>query len=550
MKDCTQVSDLPCFCVEDRAMLKQILPLPDNASPVTYYQPCPRVLYTSLIRQLRGPDTSQHLDGAHFNLDMINEYHAFCDDYFEAEILPLIKDFTYDVSAWMDHLKDYKKQIEVMPFYYDYIKDGKKMDPKWYDNKHQDYTLFSKQEKQIVGEKYGKCRAISACPPLMKWVKGPIAVALEQIFHGKLNGFKISFQGKPSKTWEQMEDTLEHNYNINGFDSIIDIDGSAWDSTQAYHMKYISNKIYNWLVDNNKITHVDPEFFREFVTKRTRRLVCKTYLNGKTFIVASAMIDSTTFSGDPGTLLDNTLSNLTVNSWILDKFGLESTQYTMFCCGDDFSLLMSAHDNTTILHDFIDKHWRGLGLIPKYIIKGTYENITFCSTNVILYKEGNITKCKIVRKIDRLSPLSHFSSNALHYSNSRLKCYYDELAQGVDHWAASMPFYSDYATAYRHYRDMIPGPMTRDKAGKAKMKFSTQNSIVYDDSSTYHNMDAVRISTRSPPDDEVYRFLLDQYKLTRSDVQNMVDKLYVRSSYSELEPLVHPTAQFIPYQNL
>ena len=180
----TKVIDVICTCNNKRAALRRILPVANTSIPVTCYPSCPRVLFTATMRQLRGPDDPKFK----FDEQKIKSYHAYCDKYFDRYIEPLLRDFEYDVNAWMNHLKDYNKQKEVLE-YYELYQKGIKYKPNWELGSHLNYTVFAKQEKQIVGEKYPKCRAISACPPLMKWLKGPIAVALEKLFHGKLPGF-------------------------------------------------------------------------------------------------------------------------------------------------------------------------------------------------------------------------------------------------------------------------------------------------------------------------------------------------------------------------
>lgn len=537
----TKVKDVICTCKATQAGLRRILPVANTSVPVTCYPNCPRVLFTATMRQLRGPD-DPHFK---FNQQKINSYHKYCDKYFDEFIEPLLWNFKYDVNAWMNHLKTFNKQREIMPFYNAY-KQGIKYKSEWETGAYLNYTVFAKQEKQAVGEKYPKCRAISACPPLMKWLKGPIAVALEKLFHGKLPGFKISSNGKPCKIWGDIEKHYEDCYK-RGLDSIIDIDGSAWDSTQAYHMKYLPNKIYNWLADHNKIHHIQTKFFKEQINKRVRKLVAKAFIDDKMRVIFAINIDSTTFSGDPGTTLDNTITNASLNHWIMDEYGIEMHEYDMDAAGDDYSCKLPQDINTPHLHDHIRKHWKELGLIPKYILKGDYSNITFCSTNVIPYNDEGTTKFKIVRQLDRINPLSHYSRKALSYSQGRLRYHYQELATGMKNWTEGMPFYDDYRKVFQEYADSMKVPFVMDKPGKSKLTFPTDEE--YDDSATYHNLDSIRISSNTPPPDVVYRFLLEKFGISRNHVRNMIDKLHYIAPYCELEARILPEAQNIPYQD-
>ena len=138
--------------------------------------------------------------------------------------------------------------------------------------------------------------AISAAPPLIKFILGPVVQKLESLLHGTIHGYKMNHNGKPCKTWHEMEDMYNQCFK-DGFNTIIDIDGSAWDSTQHYDMKYLTHKIYKYLCQHNKIHHIDPELFKTVALQRKRKLVAKCYIDGKTHIIFSALIDGTTFSG-------------------------------------------------------------------------------------------------------------------------------------------------------------------------------------------------------------------------------------------------------------
>lgn len=476
------------------------------------------------MRQLRAP--VQQPDPI-----IISEYHKYCDKLFEEEIEPLIRNFSYDVEAWMNHLKTYNKQQEVIHYYNNY-KLGKMTDHYYNDPSQHAYTLFCKKEKQLVGTKKPKCRAISAAPPLVKFIMGPVVQRLEQILNGRIHGYKLSFKNKPCKTWNDMEEMYNEQFN-KGFDSIIDIDGSAWDSTQHYDMKYLTNKIYLYLYDNNLIKHIDAELFKEVSTQRYRRLVAKNYNSeGKVEIIFSAIIDSTTFSGSPDTTFMNTMTNLSFNRYILHKYGLHHNCYSMGCCGDDFNLLLSSEDNTVLLREFINTHWLRAGLNPKYVKNGDYSNITFCSTNIIQYKDGQQTKFKIVRQMDRMIPLSLISEKALHYSNGRLKYHYQELILGLKSWAGKMPFYSYFISAYEKQMNKIPNNFEYDKPGKPKVYFPTNE--VYDDE-CYTNMDKVRVSSNQPNDEAVYKFLLDKFDINKSHIQQIYNCLHETQIYSPYE---------------
>ena len=520
----TNVKDVVCTC-ERKPIAKYILPTTENVQHVISYPGCARVLFTAFMRQLRAPTRSP-------SPILISQYHKFCDKFFEKEIEPIIKDFSYDVEAWMNHLKTYNKQFEVLEFYNRY-KKGELYHHSYADPENFVYTLFAKKEKQIVTDKKPKCRAISAAPPLVKFILGPVVQKLEKLLHGPLHGYKMSQGGKPCKTWHEMEEMYNSCYK-EGLDTIIDIDGSAWDSTQHFDMKYLTHKIYKYLVEHNKIHHIDPELFKKVALQRERKLVAKCYIDGKTHIIFSAIIDGTTFSGSPDTTFMNTLTNLSLNHFIFDMYGIEDHLYKMNSAGDDYNTLISAELNTQQLRDFIKEVWLDLGLLPKYVLHGGYDQITFCSTNVIPYQTvDNETQFKIVRQMDRMIPLSLISEKALSYSNGRLKYHYLELSNGLKTWASELPFYKEFIAAYMYQHDKIPQPYELDKPGKQKMRFEAVDD--YDEES-YSDMTKVRISQHNPEPKYVYNFLREKFGLLKENINQIATSLKSKVLYSPYEP--------------
>lgn len=518
----TRVQDVICTCKNQKAVLKKILNTPPNLTEVVCYPDCPRILFTAFMRQLRDSSDTSPLDDS-----IIRKYHAHCDKIFENEILPLIQNFTYDINAWMNHLKDLNKQKEMLPFYEKWLTGQRNYE----GLNNNTYTLFSKKEKQAKsGGKMPKCRAISACPPNVKWVGGAVCVALEKIFCNKLSGFKINYNGKCAKTWPEIEEVYEKRY-AEGYQHTIDIDGSAWDSTQKYHMKYLIIKVYRWLAEHGKIHHVEPDVFVEVMTARYRGLIAKAYIDKRTHIIFNARIDGTTFSGSPDTMLANTVTNLSVISFSMKQCGYLSHQYCKDCSGDDSHI--SVTELVPNINENITTTWKGLGLIPKYVIVGDYSDITFCSTNVIPYYKNGKMRMKLVRQIDRLAPLSHYSQVALQYSRGQLKQYYLDLALGIEFWAKDMPMYSTYSEAFRHMSSRIPDKIKKIPQGKSKMYFETTE--VYDNYIHEKELGVFRTSHHTPPNDVVYDYLLNKFGITRSDIAQHRDTLINLRDYSNIE---------------
>lgn len=529
----TRVQDVICTC-NYKPVAKYILPNTSNSQHVISYPNCARVLFTAFMRQLRD-------SGNEINPHTLNQYHLYCDKLFQQVIEPLLQDFSYDVGAWMNHVTTLNKQKEVLKFYDNYM-NGIIHHHTYENSENFAYTMFAKKEKQIVTQKKPKCRAISAAPPFVKWVMGPVVQKLEQVMHGKLDGYKMSQAGKPCKIWDEVEDMYESNYR-RGLNSIIDIDGSAWDSTQHYGMKYLTNKIYSYLCDNGYIKHVDTEMFRRVALQRMRKLTAKCYIDKKTHIIFSANIDSTTFSGSPDTTFMNTMTNLSLNHFVFNSYGLASSKYSISAAGDDFNCCIASEDNTPELRDHIDKTWKSLGLLPKYVLHGDYSNITYCSTNVIPYTQNGEQKFKVVRQMDRMLPLATVSEKALHYSAGRLKYHYLELINGLKTWAHNMPFYREFIQAYQKQHDAIPEPYQYDPPGLPKLTFPSNEVYQTFD---YHNMSEVRKSTREPPESAVYTFLLEKYGVTPMNVEQIGNTLKQCIMYSPYEP-AEPSCTMDPY---
>ena len=535
----TKIQDVICTCY-NKATIKTILPITENMQPVICYPQCVRSLFTSMMRQCvsHTKDSKLQLDN-----QTIDRYHNYCDKLFEDEIRGLLDEhFSYEIEDWLNHLKDYNKQLEVMPHYKIYLQGVKEKD-EWY-NESINYTLFSKKEKQIVDivdgvKKYPKCRSISACSPTNKWIMGPVILELERIFGKYFKGYKIKLNGQQCKTWEQIEDYLEYVYS-NGNTKSIDIDGSRWDTTIRKHMRYLPFKIYNYLCDTNKIHHVTPELFRYASTATKRKLTAKAYINHRSYTIMSVMISNTTFSGSPDTTFSNTVINASVGRYIAEsEMQLDPTQYEIMTAGDDFSAMFEPNA-ADIYASLVPRIWNGLGLVPKYCLTGDFSEITFCSTNVIPYRCNNTgrQKFKLVRLLNRMNPLSHYSIEAMSYSKGQLKYYYQQLALGVTHWAHDMPYYSDYAHAFEYQANLIKEPPQTTESGKPKLHFQgTDKDYSAQESNFEQDKKNIRISSRNPPKEDVYSFLMSKYHIGKSQISANQKQLMYCTNYIDTSPV-------------
>lgn len=500
----TKVEDIICTC-DGKGGIKQILEVPQDTPPVICYPQCPRALFTSAMRQTR--DSALNVDP-----DIVKEYHASCLKQLD-EMDDIFRNFEYNVEEFMDHLGSLPKQLEVLEYYIDFKENGTKYRPQWENN---DYTLFAKKEKQLVtlddsgNLKYPKCRAISACPSNVKWIMGPVILALEKAF-ANYPGYKIPYYDKdfkatrPAKTWYEQEDVYKLLFD-KGLVNSCDIDGSAWDSTMVTHMKFILFEAYRRLVKYGKIHHVDPELFLKIATQNTRKLIVKSFIDGKTRIIMNMSIDATTFSGSMDTTFGNTLINLSVAYFVRETLGLQWHEMPSFNAGDDHASFFSNEHLHLPIEDVTRRIWTGLGLVPKHINIGDFTTVTFCSTNLIPYQHDKSTHFKIVRQISKLFPLSHYSVKAMALSSGQMKTYYNEMAIGNEAWDVGMPFYSLYSKAYREMATRIDQPpLPIANPGKPKMYFGStkKQSITFEE-----EIRKQRQSSRKPPDETVLNYLL------------------------------------------
>ena len=138
---------------------------------------------------------------------------------------------------------------------------------------------------------------------------------------------------------------------------------------------------------------------------------------------------------------------------------------------------------------------------------------------------------KIVRQVNRMSPLNHWCCKALGYSKHQMKQYYIDLALSMRSWANDMPLYEDYIYALEEHAKMIK-PLGKDKTPKAKsrMYFDVNPEICgplrgYIDTSKYDKYDndfvytyIDRVSSRTPTEQETHDFLLNKYGISKLDI--------------------------------
>ena len=552
------LKDIPCTCKgELQNAAKKILPTADNTHKIVVFNNCARTLKAAARRQMREQPLfcPYMMNGANktqlqTQRNMMT-FEEFVDNIFEKEIIPILDKFGYNVNEWMNHLTA-KKQKEVLGYH-----NGDTIKPEWMT----EYSMFCKREKQIqdTQDKMPKNRAI-ACPHnAKKYVCGPIIWALETLFAKDFKGYC------GGKNWDELENLFTQYYH-EGFTHTFQGDGSAFDSTQTFNLKYVDRLIYNYLIKQNKIKHVDVELFEKAMNAIYKTIELKIMSSSKVTRLGKIGLNGTVFSGDPDTTFGNTLRMSLYIRYTMYLAGYHEDHFRLVCKGDDFVVFASylikdvpwenykGFGSTKYKIDKNDPHYaiktafyqvwhpaddktqleehKGLGMVLKFLKVGNYEDIDFCSTHVIhMNKNTGKDTFKIVRQVNRMSPLNHWCCKALGYSKHQMKQYYIDLALSMRSWANDMPLFKDYIYALEEHAKMIK-PEGKDKTPKVESRMlfdvnpliygplrgytNTEKYDKYDNDFVYMYLD--RVSKRKPTDDEVYEFLLEKYNISKLDI--------------------------------
>lgn len=521
----SELSKMPCSenCkAEETVAAKMVLPLGDHFSVVVWNN-CIKTLYAAMRRQCLAvplPDKT-----------IAQQFQDYFDRQFADEIKPKLDAFVYNPSTWFNHLTR-KQQQELTR--------GKKVTSfaelyalQELTDKPPVYNMFCKREIQIVDESHinyvnsvlPKNRAIAAPQPQDKFVLGPVAWQLESVFCGGVKGWTNA------KSWEEQE-FLISDYYKRGFHYVAFGDGSSWDRTQSHELKYVDRTIYDYLADNGKIHHVDPEIFRTKATARFRTMNGCVFENGSKKLLWQCKLDATVLSGNADTTLMNTLRMIYVNRFILDQLDIE---YELWCKGDDFVIFLK--EQIDLLPHYL-KFWHsksapgekgyvnaevryGLGIVLKYLKVVPIEYFEFCSTNLI--QDGD--KFKIVRIPTRMDPLSHWSTKALHMSRDEQAYYMLDIAEGIENWGKDMPFFGEYAKMIRElYKPKSPRkPPSKVQAktiladGERQLDCDAKDAEKGFD---YYHSQRLRKSNTTVSEDAVYTFLFRHYGLTKADIDS------------------------------
>lgn len=528
-----RVDQIPCTCQgNEKKQMVKLLDTAFNTPDVICYNSCLRTLFAATKRQLQQVAPPDKVTA--------NEFIIFCRQFLDKYVTPKLKtDFDYNVGQWLNHLDSVGKQEEIERAR-EIIKTLTAGDFVI------EFGMFCKREKQAAG---GKNRAIAPVSEVVKLIMGPVCWALEDFMGHNMPGYC------GGKSFEQLEDFYEQCLN-DGFQYILQGDGSAFDLCQNPEVKGIDRYIYSQIED--KVYHVDKDLFHIASQANVRTINAKyrnhvsTRVNKQcTFISASVV--GTVFSGAPDTTLMNTMRMAMYNHFTLARMGMEyDKDYRLLCKGDDFIIFVKDPDRAYEYNYY--KYWlpkvknnkdriyepRGIGIVLKFLKIGKPEDADFLSTCAIPVRGTN--RFKIVQRPERMIFLTHYSTNALEYSHYDLRCFLLDRAEQIENYAANMPFYENFIYAFREQAKKIKLSKQVQyqhmyKLAKHKRfyqitpghKCRGENAFEYlytrfEDSHERYAA-AMRVSTNTIPRDDVYDFLLRHYHLTRVAIEQHLEYL-------------------------
>lgn len=527
----TRIEEIPCTCRgEEQDALHQLLPTGANTPEIICYNSCDRTLFAAFKRQMMRvyePDPQ-----------IVEDFQKYTTDYFDKYVEPVLRSFDYSYSQWFNRLPRNKQDAMVQA--------ESEIAEKGYPELCE-YGLFCKREKQEAG---GKNRAIANIEPAIKYIMGPVCWALEDCADKYFPGYC----GK--KSWDDLENLFQQYY-AEGFTYVLQGDGSAFDTCQHYELKLIDRLIYQYLARNHKIWHVNPEDFERLACSEYRELNAKTFGAGGVRRLGSATIRGTVFSGASDTTLMNTLRMALYNLYTLERLGLKyGVDFKLLAKGDDFIIFSRVPKlNGCDFESLYLRTWRPkpkhmvtnfddnkgtLGMILKFLNVGDYDTIDFCSVTCIPY--ANHTKFKLARKPNRMDPLAHYSRATLKLQGKPglIKQYLLDQAMALEISHGSMPFYREYAKAYRVTAARIKAEPQRSASGRPRLQrdndghkylelhehFEFAEREFYDYGHEYIEGLKFRFSTHDEvTDDEVYEHLLKHFSISPVDVQYHYDFL-------------------------
>lgn len=399
--DTLKVGDLTgCICPQ-RPLFEQILDTnTPHAVEAMAYASCKHTIYAAAKRQMKAAPTPTP--------EVSQEFVNHTIKIIEEELGEKLNNFAYSYEQWYNHLNTPKqKMMNKVALYY---QDRTQLTANEIRRIEQDeYEGICKVEIQSTD---GKPRMVCSIPVRHKFVMGPVAWALEELFSDNFNGYC------GGKNLDEMAHKI-NTYADRGFTKVVQGDGSAFDNTQDVTLKEVDRYIYRRVI--HSIYHVPRPEFLSISQELYKTMSVKYAQNKKTKTLFRYKILGSVFSGDCDTTLANTIRMAAYNRFVNDKAGLiYGVDYVTFSKGDDFTVMYKPY----ITDEFISKAYYtyflpansdptkpdtrvyGLGQVLKMLDIGGLDSIKFCSLRAWFKDDQHIILTRDPKKFYNLAKYS------------------------------------------------------------------------------------------------------------------------------------------------
>jgi hypothetical protein len=420
----SDVIGIPAFaCNRDQHKIyKNILPAPNTRDwPISVYHVCPMTTLTALMRH--------SLPSQGYDYDIIGMYNKFVDEVYFPQVEKVLQKFKYHVNGWYNHLFT-KQQDEVQKYIDGVVTDKVQTDL--------EFDIIPKTEIQLGGRDDCKVRAICAPKAWAKYVCGPVMHALEKLFRKEFDSWGTGYSYDDKCEWLNNNCTETDNL-------VVSLDISGLDRSVRNEHKRIGFKVYNWLVDNDKITHVKPGDFLEIATAPNKTIVA-TYSDNKDRVrIAKATVDGTVASGSADTSFLNTLIMDSVVQFMLHSYRIKAKAKV---ASDDVIIVLPIMPKNEIVdmlsaifsHPNAEKPV-GIGLVVKEFKITKPIDATPCSTELYLCDQCGY---RMTRKLDRFCKMTPYSIKCLGYSKHQQAAHLNALSIANERWCKGLPIYRAY----------------------------------------------------------------------------------------------------------
>lgn len=502
------------------AGLKLIIPRIKQMPDVLIYHACSANVYTASKRDCLEVPTP--------NPDLLKEFLIWYDRIFDNEIVPILEQFDYHYNGWYNTL-DLKQQI----------RQDKDVNLETLEKRV--YCNFCKKEKQICDDdtKNPKNRCICGPNEEYKYVVGPITHSLEHLFKHKFKGYSSG------KTWQDHEQML-NNSRASDLRLLIQGDCSGYDRTQHLSLKEIEFKVYRWLAQHGKITHVEPDIFLSQSTReKIKVLVQDRNEDGTVQDLGYFTRIGGVQTGNMDTTFANTLRMALYNRFIIEyKLGVHRDAYSLQAQGDDFAVELPSY----IEPEKVEKAYMsvmtknkigeyGLGQTLKFLSYTDLDGMDFCSTETFFDEKVGY---KMIRKLDRFLTLTPWSQKALHLNSSEQREYMLQLWEANQLWIGDLPIYKEYNDLLKAFALRLPydpkkvrkqkSKTLREVPSPQKEMYESMHDAVYENNLKILGRDEAyalkaRISDKKDCKEGFIKMLHDRYGLSTTQIRAIQDEL-------------------------